>query len=104
MKPLPPPELRRVFNERQYYHKIQTGELREDLLENSHATPKRSGQPYCTYSQLIAYREQSSNKKVAMVHQYLRPDGTIGASGLPDPKWLICDGEILCLEQLSHRK
>jgi hypothetical protein len=25
---------------------------------------------------------------VAIVHQYLNPDGTLGGSGTPDPKWL----------------
>jgi hypothetical protein len=27
-----------------------------------------------------------------MVHQYLQPDGTLGASGQPDPKRLLHDG------------
>jgi hypothetical protein len=91
-----------IFNERQYYHKIQTGEIWEDLLDNPHATPKRSGQPHCTHSQLIAYRERNSNRKVALVHQYLRPDGRIGASGKPDPKWLLGDGEILVPDNFSN--
>ena len=102
MRPLSQSELRKIFNERQYYHKIQTGEVFEDLLDSRHATPKRSGQPYCTHSQLIAYRERDSKRKVALVHQYLRPDGRIGASGRPDPKWLLGDKEILSLEQLAH--
>jgi hypothetical protein len=29
-----------------------------------------------------------------MVHFYLRPDGTIGGSGQPDPKWLFEDGVV----------
>lgn len=94
-------EIRELFNERQYYHRIATGEVFEDLLENLHATPARSGQPYCTHSQLIAYRERNTNRKVALVHQYLRPDGRIGASGKPDPKWLLGDNEILCPDHLS---
>ena len=36
---------------------------------------------------MVAYYEK--RRKVAMVHQYLRPDGTLGASGLPDPKRLL---------------
>jgi hypothetical protein len=32
-----------------------------------------------------------------LVHQFLRPDGTIGASGLPDPKMMLKDGiEYIC--------
>ena len=36
----------------------------------------------------------SDNNELARVHQYLRPDGTIGASGKPDPKRLL-EGNIL---------
>jgi hypothetical protein len=35
---------------------------------------------------------------MAIVHQYLRPDGTLGASGLPDPKWLRDGDRILILD------
>lgn len=102
MRRVPATEIRELFNERQYYHRIATGEIFEDLLENLHATPARSGQPHCTHSQLIAYRERNTNRKVALVHQYLRPDGRIGASGKPDPKWLLADDEILCPDHLSN--
>ena len=100
VRPVPHAKIREIFNERQYYHKISTGEICEDLLDNPHATPARSGEPYCTHSQLIAYRERNTNKKVALVHQYLRKDGRIGASGKPDPKWLLCGDEILIPEHL----
>ncbi len=93
---VPAAEIRELFNERRYYHKIGTGEIFEDVLESIHATPAKSGQPICTHSQLIALRERATNKKLALVHQYLRPDGRIGASGKPDPKWLLTDTEILC--------
>jgi len=100
---VPHQEIREIFNERQYYHRIGTGEIWEDLLDNPHATPSRSGEPYCTHSQLIAYRERNTNMKVALVHQYLRPDGRIGASGKPDPKWLLGDGEIIVPQHLSSK-
>jgi len=32
---------------------------------------------------------------VALVHQYLRRDGSLGASGKPDPKMLFDRGELL---------
>ena len=37
-------------------------------------------------------------KNVAGVHQYLRRDGTIGASGRPDPKELFVNGTLYILE------
>ncbi len=36
-----------------------------------------------------------SLRKVALVHEYRRPDGSLGGSGLPDPKRLIVGDEIL---------
>jgi hypothetical protein len=33
--------------------------------------------------------------RVALVHEYRLPDGSIGASGLPDPKRLLLEDEIL---------
>jgi len=31
---------------------------------------------------------------VCKMHFYLRPDGRLGASGRPDPKWLLEDGVV----------
>jgi hypothetical protein len=42
---------------------------------------------------MIAYYNQQG-KKVAIAHQYVKPDGTIGGSGRPDPKWLLEEGVI----------
>lgn len=49
-----------------------------------------ASEPEGTLSQIVAY-EDSSNR-IVLVHRYLRPDGTIGASGRPDPKELFEDG------------
>lgn len=46
---------------------------------------------------MVAY-ELPDGSRVALVHQYLRPDGTVGASGQPDPKWLLEDGVIYATE------
>lgn len=32
--------------------------------------------------------------RIFMVHCYVRPNGEIGASGLPDPEWLFEDGAV----------
>jgi hypothetical protein len=45
-----------------------------------------------TRSQLVAYYYGAV--VVARVHQFLQPDGTLGASQIPDPKELLVDGEI----------
>ena len=35
---------------------------------------------------------------VALAHQYRHPDGSIGASGKPDPKQVLVGGELWVLE------
>lgn len=50
-----------------------------------------AGEPFCTRSQIVAYRDHLGHQ-VARVHQYLRPDGTIGLSERPDPQQLMEDG------------
>lgn len=42
-------------------------------------------------SQMISYIGPDGHE-VARAHRYLRTDGTIGASGLPDPKRIKKDG------------
>ena len=49
-----------------------------------------ASEPAGTRSQMVAYFE--GVRRIALVHQYLRPDGTIGASEMPDPKELFEDG------------
>lgn len=66
------------------------------ILREGHPSPKKSGQPYCTRSQIVAYT-LPTGKRVAVAHQYLRPDGRIGASGKPDPKRILEDGVIYAL-------
>ncbi len=41
---------------------------------------------------MVSYRD--GIQEIARVHQYLRTDGTIGASGKPDPKRLYADGKL----------
>jgi hypothetical protein len=47
---------------------------------------------------MVAYFN-SENQEVARVHQYKLPNGSIGASGLPDPVRLLVDGIIYILER-----
>jgi hypothetical protein len=79
-----PSELRRYFNDGRYWERAKAGELRMAIVSDKRC-PLES-EPLGTRSQIIAYFDGS--QKVAVVHQYLRPDGTGGASGRPDPKQL----------------
>lgn len=64
------------------------------MLKERHPSLEAPYQPVCTRSQAVAY-VLDDGTRVAVVHQYLRPDGSIGGSGLPDPKRLLWHGEIL---------
>lgn len=61
--------------------------MREIVLKERHPAPPRSGEPLCTKSQIISYI--CGDLEIARAHRYLRPDGTIGGSGKPDPKLLV---------------
>jgi hypothetical protein len=84
-------ELRNRFNKAEYWRRAQEGEFTERLMRDRHPHPPRSGDPYCTRSQIMAIFD-SQGKKVAIYHRYLRPDGTLGGSGLPDPKHMWEEG------------
>lgn len=82
-----------IFNDGNYWEKTKTGEFYAIVLEDRHPSRIEANEPLCTYSQMVSYRDKSGNE-VARVHQYLRPDRTIGASGRPDPKRILV-GNIL---------
>ncbi len=59
------------------------------------ADPIKSGQPHGTKTQMVEYID-ANGAQIALVHQYKLLDGTLGASGRPDPKKLRI-GDILYL-------
>lgn len=86
-------EIRRLFNDGDFWGRVQRGEFTEVLVAESHPSPPHASLPACTRSQIVAYFDEQG-VKVALVHQYLRPDGSLGASGKPDPKKLLLDGTL----------
>ena len=85
--------IREKFNKGGYEQQVASGELTTMLLADTHPSPPRAPEPICTRSQEIGYFD-NDRRKIAQVHQYLRPDGTLGASGMPDPKRLK-EGDVL---------
>ena len=81
--------MRQLFID-EVWPRAQRGELTLELMAESHPSPPRASLPICTRSQILACF-QPDGVKVAIVHQYLRPDGSLGASG-PDPKRLLRNG------------
>ncbi len=88
--------LRELFN-RMYWDDIQAGKYLLFPLEENHPSPPLAGEPFCTRSQMIEYKD-ARGKRVARCHRYLRPDGTIGLSGRPDPKSVAIGEDLFILD------
>lgn len=89
-----------IFNRERYWERLQTGEFNAVVLEEhipQYVTPTI---PAGSRSQMISYRDADDNE-VARVHQYLTPNGIIGASGKPDPKRLLYEGVLYRLHKKS---
>ena len=86
--------IRSLFNGSQYPALIANGSLVALPLRRTHLQkPSPHQGPLCTHSEVILY--QSNEKSLfVIIHQYLKPDGSLGASGRPDPKRIKIDGEI----------
>jgi hypothetical protein len=88
-------EIRHRFNAGDYARRARIGELRQEVeidLPFPEWKCRQYGLQLGTRSQLVAYYDGAI--VVARVHQFLQPDGTLGASQIPDPKELLVDGEI----------
>ena len=82
-----------MFNEGRYWENTQDGTFTAVVKKSRHPSLPRANVPHCTHSQIVLYLD-GQGVEVALVHQYLRPDGSIGASGKPDPKRLVKDGKM----------
>jgi hypothetical protein len=77
----------------------------EHVLSQGPPNP-RYGQPAGTMSQRVAFVD-GDGVKIAVCHQYRRPDGSLGASGKPDPKRISHGGALYALhltEQTTTRR
>jgi len=81
-----------MFNDGGYFKMVEAGRLMETVVETRHPSAPLAPVPYCTESQGVEYRRKDGTE-VAYVHQYLKPNGKLGASGMPDPKRLLHDGK-----------
>ena len=99
-----PNEIKLAFNKGKFWERAKSGVLKVSLFRpERHADPLRTHQPYCTRSQMLIYSTQAG-APVALVHQYLRPNGTVGASGKPDPKKLVIDNELLAIRAKQSKR
>jgi hypothetical protein len=102
--PPPPPlqrisvdEMRQRFNESGYWENVKSGKWTAVILEQrrSGALPQETVE---IKSIMLSYQDENGNE-MARVHQYERPDKSIAASGLPDPKRMFKDGILFRLKK-----
>jgi hypothetical protein len=91
---VPTEEIQRMFNEAGYEERARRGDLTIELVADGHPSRPKASEPYCTRSQMVRYRRRDGIP-VALAHRYLRKDGTLGASGKPDPKRLYLADRIV---------
>jgi hypothetical protein len=94
-----PGELRRIFN-KEILPRIARNELLEIIVTDREPS-ERAHQAAGTRSQIVEYIEARGGRivKVALIHRYLRPDGSLGGSGLPDPKRISHDGTVFAVRK-----
>lgn len=83
--------LRYRFNTYRVIERAQRGAIPPPSVIDEGPAPLQAHEPPGTFSQFILYR--IGGQDYAKCHRYLRPDGSLGGSGLPDPKWLRVGGE-----------
>lgn len=78
-------------NDGHYWERTLSNEFVLTRTRNNPAPPQ-SNMPEGTRSQLWYYFTRKGRRKIAVVHQFVRPDELIGGAGRPDPQWLFEDG------------
>ena len=73
--------------------------IRSRLLQEAALAGKTL--PLGTKSEVIIYHDPANKELYVKVHQYILPDGTIGASGKPDPKAILLDGKMYCFKPVK---
>lgn len=81
--------IRRLFDEERILEGVEQGLITELPGAPTEPSPM-SGQPDGTISQVVDYF--SGHEWVASAHLFVLPDGTVGASGFPDPKMVLSAG------------
>lgn len=83
-----------MFREARIEDRLGAGELTIIVKRGTERpAPAYLGEPPGTVSHVLVYLDRDGRAE-AMAHEYLRPDGSIGASGQRDPKWLRFQGTV----------
>src|SRR5437879_4173833 len=91
--------IRTRFNAMLIAQRADQGLIGIAILSDDLAPPGANQVPG-TRSQFIHYSDSSGS--LAGCHRYLRPDGTVGGSGRPDPKWLRVGTQVWKVSHLDN--
>jgi len=94
-------KLRDLFNQHLWplWH---TAQLSKTIIKDKHPSNNQANEPFCTRSQAIDVEHIDGHCRT-VVHLYKRTDGTIGASGRPDPfSFFELHGELFKLTRLQE--
>jgi hypothetical protein len=80
------------FNEDRIVERVAAGSV-SISIRNSRPAPPHSWLMSGTLSQTVTFLDESG-RAVAIAHRYLQPDGSLGASGEYDAKWLRRQGAV----------
>jgi hypothetical protein len=102
-------ELRQQFNQNYLAKTLDGTFLHRDFgpqspYQNPSDKDPSQWEPDGTTKGLIEIIDRTTNTRVAVAHRLRRPDGTFGASGLPDPKMVFLDGVIYLQKRKEGRK
>jgi hypothetical protein len=87
-----PDELRAIFDRGRYADRVASGELSERELVRGRPSTS-SAHPEDAVSRRVGYYD-SEGRELAVVHELILPDGTVGGSGRPDPVRIDADGVV----------
>lgn len=90
-------EMRQKFNGSGYWENVKSGNWTAHILE-SRISDALIQETVGITSVMLSYRDENGNE-MARVHQYQRPDGSLAASGRPDPKRLFLNGVLYRLKK-----
>jgi hypothetical protein len=91
-------EMRERFNTGRYWERALAGEFQIHIRRDTHPSRMEADEPFCTQTQEVSYLDANGNE-IVRVHQYLRTNGDLGASGRPDPKRILENGTLYRLHR-----
>lgn len=80
-----------MYNSLDFEGQLAKGQVKLRVDKDKHPTPPLAREKVCTRSQIASFLDQWG-QAVCKVHRYVRLDGTLGASGKNDPKFLLHEG------------